>query len=120
MEVIFISRLNGKFLFISLLILFLSVSCISASDDMGLNDAQQNSLDNNAEIQTQEVDNNVINENSNSNNSQVYYVSNSSTGGDGSYDNPYNWTTAYDTAVDGDKIIFKEGLYENNFVLSSL
>ena len=58
--------------------------------------------------------------------SNIYYVSNSSLGGDGSLENPFNWTTAYSTANDGDEIKFIAGTYtdslniDKNLTLSGL
>ena len=59
----------------------------------------------------------INNENDKLENS-IYYVSNSSTGGNGSQNNPYNWTKAYSESNDGDEIKFIKGYYSGNFIIN--
>ena len=117
-------KLKKFFLILSLfIVLLLCFSAVSASEDNILTsnddatvDKVVSGVDSNIESISAGQDGHIrlqVNCDDNLQNSatNVYYISNSSSDGNGSSENPYNWTAAYSAAKDGDEIIFTEGTY---------
>ena len=112
-------------LFMVLLCCFSAVSAsenvddsVAVSDDAAM-DEVVSEVDSAGESISAENDENIelgvnTEDNLQDSESKVYYVSNSSLEGDGSLKNPYNWTTAYSQANDGDEIKFTEGTYTDS------